>query len=111
MTRNINSDDHANYGEQQTRYKRIKWSLCKVVFTFFLFVVSLILIILGFVPLFEYGIDAKNLANLLFVGLHIFYLMSFNGVKREKQYYFWISSLLLLDFTTLMFYFYENIFF
>lgn len=111
MTKHHDPEDMAEYGEQRYREKKIHWTTLKVIFTLFLFGDSIALIIIGFVPLIDFGVDLKNLANLLFVALHVFYMMSFGGVKRDRQFYFWSTSFLLLDISTLMFYFYEDIFF
>lgn len=111
MSKHHDSEDNSRYGEQRYRPKKIHWTALKVIFTMFLFILSIVLMIVGFVPLIEFGLDLKSAANLLFVALQVFYLMSFRGVRRESQFYFWLTSLLLLDITTVMFYFYENIFF
>lgn len=110
MGKHKDEEDDAEYGERKYRSSRIKWSITKVLLTLVIFGGSIALIILGIYPIIEMDLDVKNIANILFVILHIFYCYSFSAVKRTSQFVFWSGSFLLLDIVTFLFYFYEDIF-
>lgn len=88
----------------------MRWGLGRVLVVFVLYALSISCVVLGIKPLFDMDFDAKNLANLLFVASHAFYMFSFLAVRRKSHFVFWATSFLLLSGTTLLFYFYEDLF-
>lgn len=91
--------------------KRLNWTAKKVVVSVVLFIISIICIIVGIEPLINGDYEIKSFANLLFVAFHGFYMFSFSAVTRSSQFFFWALSFFMLDAMTLIFIFYDDIFF
>lgn len=91
--------------------RRLNWTAKKVMVSVALFIISIICIVVGIVPLIEGDYEIKSFANLLFVAFHGFYMFSFSAVNRNSQFFFWALSFFLLDAMTLIFIFYDDIFF
>lgn len=89
----------------------VHWGFTKVLMVAVLYGLSLTCIILGLKPLFDMEFEAKSFANLAFVAFHGFYMFSFIAVHRKSHFIFWSTSYLLLSGTSLLFYFYEELFF
>ncbi|EJW03616.1 hypothetical protein EDEG_02047 [Edhazardia aedis USNM 41457] len=90
--------------------KRFRWSVGKVFFVGSLYAISFVLIILALYPVLQGDLDTKIVANQLFTLLHVYYMISFRAVKRDSQYYFWSGSYLVLDASTFLFFFHDDIF-
>lgn len=90
---------------------KIHWGFSKTFTVLILYLMSATCILLGLKPLFDMEFELKSFANLFFVVLHGFYAFSFTTVHRNSQFIFWATSYLLLNGTTILFYYYEDIFF
>lgn len=91
--------------------KQLNWTAKMVVVTVALFIISIICIIVGLEPLINGDYETKSFANLLFVAFHGFYMFSFSTINRSSQFFFWALSFFMLDAMTLVFIFYDDIFF
>lgn len=91
--------------------RRLHWTGKKVVVSVVLFTISIICVVVGIEPLINGDYDPKSFANLLFVAFHMFYMFSFSAVHRSSQFFFWALSFFMLDAMTLIFIFYDEIFF
>lgn len=91
--------------------KNLEWTGVKIVITILLFICSIACVIAGIAPLIEGDYETKSFANILFVLFHGFYMFSFSAVTRNSQFFFWALSFLMLDAMTLIFIFYDEIFF
>ncbi|KAF9764636.1 hypothetical protein NGRA_0400 [Nosema granulosis] len=100
----------ANEGVVHETYTKIRWSLFKIIVVLILFAGGGACIYFGLSPLLEMEFEMKNFANLVFVIFHIYYILSFFGVKKTSQFVFWCASYILLIFASLMFYFYDDVF-
>lgn len=91
-------------------HRRIHWGFTKVAMVCMLYGLSLACIILGLKPLFDMDFEPKNFANLVFVTFHGFYMFSFAAVHRKSHFVFWSTSYMLLSGTSILFYYYEDLF-
>lgn len=89
---------------------KIHWGFAKVLIVLILYSLSGTCIVLGLKPLFDMDFDTKNFANLVFVIFHGFYMFSFIAVHRKSHFIFWATSYMLLSGTTLLFYYYDDLF-
>lgn len=90
--------------------RRIHWGFSTVFVVVALYGLSLACVILGLKPLFDMEFEPKNFANLAFVVMHGFYMFSFAAVHRKSHLIFWATSYIILSGTTILFYYYEDLF-
>ncbi|KCZ76314.1 hypothetical protein H311_02582 [Anncaliia algerae PRA109] len=91
--------------------KTLKWTGTKILIALLLFILSFTCIVLGLKPLIEGDNDLKAFVNILFVVFHFFYMFSFTAVKKTTHFFFWSLSFFMIDGMTLVFLFYDEIFF
>lgn len=91
-------------------YRKIKWTYIKVIIAMILFIGGVLCVLLGINPLIDMTYDLKSFSNLVFVVFHVYYLFSFTAVNTNSDFIFWSSSYCLLIITSIMFYYYDDIF-
>lgn len=91
-------------------YRKKKWTTISIFITVCFFIAGIVCVFLGINPLLEMWYDLKSFSNLIFVVFHLYYLFSFIGVHTNSDFIFWTGSYSLLIVTSIMFYFYDDIF-
>lgn len=96
----------------KTRHpRRLRWTGFRIFISGMLLLTSIAFIIYVLVPFIEGFIEPENFANLLFVILHVFYMFNIMTLKTKKQWVFWVMSYLLVDAASIVFVFYDSLFF
>lgn len=91
--------------------RRLRWTGFRIFISGMLLTVSVAFMIYVLIPFIEGFIEPQNFANLLFVLLHVFYMFNIMTLETKKQWVFWVMSYVLVDAASIVFIFYDTLFF
>lgn len=104
------TDSHSSKYSRR-RHKDLRWTPFRLLISGVLLAGSVAFIIYVLIPFIEGFVEMQNFANLLFVILHVFYMFNVTTLKNKKQWVFWVMSYLIVNAASILFVFYDSIFF
>lgn len=89
---------------------RLEWSTPKFITTCALFAGGFLCVGLGISPFVSGEAELKDLANIGFMILILFFMGAFFKVRKNSRFIFWSACFLLILYADAMFMFYETLF-